>query len=277
MLMMRLMSLVIATLPTIAMAQSVVVQPAPPATKFEVVSIRRVKDPSGLRPLRITPRGQLLGISDLRNIVHLAYGAEPFERTVAASPTASRYLAERFEVTALPPKTVSVPTREAVLQMIRQMLADRFKLNVRIDTELVNATVLRVIKPGALGPGLRSAPEGCTAFPIDAHPGDADAYRRSCALTLRKDQLRGTVTLDQFARVVSVIVQRPILDKTNLQGLFTVDIEVAANSLDLRYSEPSDAPAFADAAREQMGLTIQVERQPVRLFVVDHVEPLIEN
>jgi hypothetical protein len=45
-----------------------------------------------------------------------------------------------------------------------------------------------------------------------------------------------------------------------------------------RVTRLSDAPALVDAVRDQVGLSARVERgQPIRLFVIEHVGPLVEN
>jgi uncharacterized protein (TIGR03435 family) len=168
------------------------------------------------------------------------------------------------------------------------MLAERFGLKVRLDTELANATVLRVIKQDAAGRGLRRAPEGCTPLPAEARAGVAtfgEAFVRSCVLTFHDDRIRGTVTLDEFARTLSFRAGRPILNRTDLEGMFAIDVAVAMTSL--RQAAPgrlgslavrqSDAPAFVDALRDHMGLSAHTERQPIRMFVVEQVGPLVVN
>jgi uncharacterized protein (TIGR03435 family) len=167
------------------------------------------------------------------------------------------------------------------MSMTRHLLAERFGLKVRVETALVRAAVLRVIRPGALGRGLRAAPEGCTPLPAGAVFGDgefSEAYGRNCVLTLFGDRFRGTVTLDAFADLVSFHAQRPILNRTGLQGTFRIDVAVAPASFRPDVRRQSDAPAFVDALRDQMGLSAREESgQPIRRFVVEHVGPLVPN
>ena len=171
--------------------------------------------------------------------------------------------------------------------MTRHMLEERFGLKVRIDSETVTATVLRTIKPGMLGRGARQAPQGCSPLPADARPGNAtfeQAYLRSCVLTFFDNRLRGTVTLQDLARTLTAFAWRPILDRTDLTGLFTFDVAMASASLTPQALGPmgaaveqSDAPAFVDALRDQLGLSARKERQTIRLFVVDSVGPFVPN
>jgi uncharacterized protein (TIGR03435 family) len=178
-----------------------------------------------------------------------------------------------------------------VKAMTRQMLAERFGLRVRIDTELVSATVLRMIEPGVFGRGLRPAPEGCSELPSGVNPYDptfAYLYLRTCNLTFFDGRFRGIVSLDDFARSVSASAGRPILNRTGLEGLFafnaTIDMTTLHQDVPSSMGRPlprlaqSGAQAFVDALRDQMGLSARTEeRQPIRRFVVEHVGPLVEN
>ena len=96
------------------------------------------------------------------------------------------------------------------------------------------------------------------------------------------------MTLDAFARSVSASAGRPILNRTDLQGLFefnaTIDLTTFRQDVPSRLGPPVPRPvqngaqAFIDALRDQMGLSARTEeRQPIRRFVVENVGPLVEN
>lgn len=173
--------------------------------------------------------------------------------------------------------------------MMRQMLADRFGLRVRVDSEPASVTVLTLIKPGVLGRGVRPAPEGCTMPPAGVNLGSpkfAEVALRSCVFTFFDGRIRGTGTLDELARVTSFMAQRPILNETGLTGMFAVDVTASISSImparPSRFgpsitAEAENSPAFTDALRTQMGIAARTERRPIRLFVVEQVGPLVEN
>lgn len=289
---MRLTAASTLVLMTMALEQAVVAQREPVARGFEVASLRRLDASASLGVLRITASGQLVGRSTLQNMVVLAYGLEPYERVLGAAPATSRALEDKFDINALPPTSSSPPTRKEVGDMLRELLTERFALKVRIDSESTSALVFRLIKPGVLGPGLRPAPEGCTRLPPEANRSDprfADAYRRSCVLTEREGRTLGTMTLDEFATVMSFGTRRPIINRTGLEGMFAIDIVVDLTTImeerpsllgpRVQGSTPpkKDAPGFVEALRDQMGLSVRSEQQPIRLFVVEHVGPFVEN
>jgi hypothetical protein len=79
---MRLLCATTIVLVTITVQRVVVAQNVTAWTGFEVASVRRVADGQQSSPvLRITERGQLVGGATLKNLILLAYGAEPYERT----------------------------------------------------------------------------------------------------------------------------------------------------------------------------------------------------
>lgn len=293
---MRLLGATMIVLMTVAIEHIIVAQGVPVTARFDVVSVRPVGDESpsfklseaNQRLFHITAQGGLIGRADVRTIITVAYDLAAYERIVAAEPSASRILQEEFEIRALPSEASSPPSRDQVQAMTRQMLADRFALKVRLDSELANATVLRTIKAGISGRGVSPAPGGCTQLPPRANPYDpkfAESYVRSCGLTFFGDRIRGTVTFDEFARSTSALAGRPILNRTGLDGMFAIDVAVANTSWmaspNPRGGPPTtgqtDAPAFVDALRDQMGLSARTERHPIRLLIVEHVGPLVEN
>jgi uncharacterized protein (TIGR03435 family) len=217
----------------------------------------------------------------MSDAIKVAYNVQPYERVIGADQAVSQKLEERFEFNAKPSPASGVPTADQTKAMARQLLSERFGLKVRMDSEPVSATVLRMIRPGVLGPGVRPAPDGCTPLPAGAVGGEAsfnDAYLRSCVLTFFQNRIRGTATLDDLARLLSFGAQHPFLNKTELAGLFTIDIEVARTSwIAVVPTRGDDGPALRDALRDQVGLDVRTERQAIRLLVVEHVGPLIEN
>jgi uncharacterized protein (TIGR03435 family) len=114
-------------------------------------------------------------------------------------------------------------------------------------------------------------------------PKFQEAYLRSCAITYFNEHLRGTATLDEFARVASYFAQQPILNRTGFDGLFTFNVYVGSAYLTPQLPGvqaprvESNGPSFVAAVRDQMGLTARQERQPVRVFVLTALGSFVEN
>ena len=82
-------------------------------------------------------------------------------------------------------------------------------------------------------------------------------------------------------------VDKPVVDKTGLDGRFDFTVEYAPGEND-RFGRPgppsADAPPpnpqgapFLSAVREQLGLKLVSSKGPIRTLIVDHVERPSEN
>jgi uncharacterized protein (TIGR03435 family) len=77
-------------------------------------------------------------------------------------------------------------------------------------------------------------------------------------------------------------IDRPVVDRTGLDGRFDFSIEFKPGEGDrIRRVEPSNADApspdspptpFLDAMRDQLGVKLVVSKGPVRKLVIDRVE-----
>jgi uncharacterized protein (TIGR03435 family) len=65
------------------------------------------------------------------------------------------------------------------------------------------------------------------------------------------------------------VVDRPVIDRTGLQGryTFTLDLNEAA-----RPGRPDDAPSVSTVLQEQLGLRFEARRSPLEVWVIDHAQ-----
>lgn len=248
---------------------------------FEVVSIRPLPDDaSPFPPLRIGPGWRLEGRGSLETLIRMAYGLQTTE-ALAGPPINSRVFAQRFEVAAIPSNDSALLSRESTLMMTQRMLAERFGLRVRMDSVIKRVSVLRQDNASVLGRGLRPFTGECRALPRGARLGDPqfdEAYKSNCFVTIHGGRVRGTTnTLAEFAGLLSFLAQRPIIDGTGLTGRYQVDMTFAIETLAVGIQSRSDAPAFADALRAELGLIMRTEQRPARVLFVEHVGELVEN
>jgi uncharacterized protein (TIGR03435 family) len=80
---------------------------------------------------------------------------------------------------------------------------------------------------------------------------------------------------------LSGVVQRQVVDRTNLTGIFDFDLEfipmtATAGPADVAPSVDGGASLFA-ALQEQLGLELQSERGSVDYVVIDRVERPTDN
>ena len=90
------------------------------------------------------------------------------------------------------------------------------------------------------------------------------------------------MTLVQLTGTLESIVDRPVFDRTSLQGIYDWDLEWTPAP-----GEPAppgtpppvnlDAPSIFTAVQEQLGLRLESGRGPVDVLVIDSIDRPTEN
>jgi uncharacterized protein (TIGR03435 family) len=78
------------------------------------------------------------------------------------------------------------------------------------------------------------------------------------------------VPVSDFAQRLAVLMNEPLLDRTNLTGEFDIRLRFV-NEVP---GTPSDTlgPTIFTALQDQLGLKLESTRGPVEFLVIDHVE-----
>jgi uncharacterized protein (TIGR03435 family) len=177
--------------------------------------------------------------------------------------------------------------------MLQTLLEDRFRLKVHRETRQVPVYALIAAKGG---PKLRQFEKG-NCIPIDPMkvpapppPGQAVAAtpgQRYCGSRLAERKgsnvklgFTGT-SLDTFAKLLSSMMDRPVIDKTGILELFDFELEFAPDettpgSPALPSNDPDRGPSILTAV-QQLGLKLDPTKGPGEFLVVDHVERPSEN
>lgn len=254
------------------------------SAEFEAASIKVAPPPVGFQPLRTLIPGRLYGRSNLEGLIRLGYGVEFYEK-VTSAPDIAPLLKKDYDINAV--LRSDLPREFALVsEATRRMLEDRFAVRVKWDNQEGDVVVLR---QSAKGFRLRPFEGDCEP----RQPGQLTPI--SCALSSMNGHVVGVEDLKEFARFTSrmtvdarEVVARgafapsmaiPFYDETGLSGRFAFDLTYAPESLrgSINSVMQSNAPAFADAIRDQLGLTMEKARRPIRVLVVEHVGPLVEN
>jgi uncharacterized protein (TIGR03435 family) len=171
-------------------------------------------------------------------------------------------------------KAASKVTDAEMEQMLRAMLADRFKLLAHYERRPQQTYALRVARDdGTLGPRIRPYAGDCKAY------GDAQRAGREtlampapangappCGFMMSDRRLSaGGITMERLAGNVRWQAGRIVLDRTGLSGLYEFTLET-----------DNDVTVFT-ALREQLGLKLESQTVPMPVLVVDHIEPPSEN
>jgi uncharacterized protein (TIGR03435 family) len=163
---------------------------------------------------------------------------------------------DHFQITARAGQPIG---DKALMGMLQTSLAERFKLLLHRESRPGETMVLEVARNG---PKLQ--PAG------DAKPSYNNAHERLDATTM---------TMADFAEILSRNLKLPVVDRTGLTGAFDVTLRW---TVDQRIENRDDAAAdlrwqVSTAIAQQLGLTLKSKRMPVEVLVVDHAEKPSEN
>lgn len=185
--------------------------------------------------------------------------------------------------------------------MLRALLADRFGLVAHAETRQLPLYELAPTREdGRLGGQLRRAGTDCAPFTMPApvagsapppppppppplgegavpFPPRGAVFRRPSLLFDGHFSAR-SATMEQLALRLSLLVRRPVLDRTGLAGEFDIDLTFTP---ELQGSGPTvaspDAPGLTTAIREQLGLKLEPGRGPIQVLVVDRATRPTQN
>jgi uncharacterized protein (TIGR03435 family) len=250
--------------------------------RFEVVSVKR-NTGGGVGSMRgVQPGGRFM-VNNLpvRQVILRAFGIQPFQLTGDAEWLRS----EGYDIQAKAPDG-AVVTDETMSVMLQAMLADRFKLKVRRETrespvyDLVFARSDR-----RLGGNLRQTSAECAANRGGPPPQQLIGPRDPvpCGLIMSGGNRIGAGgrTMAQLATMLGPWVQRMVVDKTGLTGLYDFDLQflpdplgrgVAADGPIRMYLVAPDVPPLMTAIQDQLGLKLEAARGAVEYLVIDSIE-----
>jgi uncharacterized protein (TIGR03435 family) len=179
----------------------------------------------------------------LTDLLEVAYDI-PDTRTlnVPASAQADKFDLEAKFDTQIEPEQVE-SGKERKRQMLRALLAERFKVAAHTEQREMPVLALRIAKDGSKLRATDSAAVGLSG----------GRGRISIA--------GGDDALAVLAYELSWRLDRPVIDQTGLKGRY---------AFTLNWSE--DGPSLFTAIREQLGLKLEAAKAPVTFLAIDHAE-----
>ena len=258
-------------------------QPSASSPSFEVASVTLAPDvpivPSfingppeanmrfqGGPGTRSPERIHYVGVT-LKMLMQRAYGVKPEQ---VAGP---KWLAtQRYSITAkLPPRT----TREECRLMLRNLLNERFQMRLRTETKSFRVYYLVVSKNGpklkpqeTLNPTSddqerrKALQDGLAAMKARR---EALEFRPTAALGIRPG------TMAEFVERLSPYLDRPVLDQTQLNGLYDFWLCWVADGAPQTDDMPR-GPSLFDALEEQLGLELKSATDQLQVLVIDAVQ-----
>ena len=300
-----------ACLVSLAVTTAGVLAQRPDTPSFEVASVRLATGPGRTSQRMTDTRVDLVSIP-LRSLLLLAFRAKGYELVAPA------WVADvRVSVQAtLPPGA----TRQQVPEMLQRLLAERFRLVVHHEPRPMEVNELVVGPGGHTMREVEAANELDKSFPVsklaeqigtaaDSSDTVTDTpdgpvrrvradYMATTTLTARTRYKVTQMNVDSLSRRSQVLdatrmtmtelvalltgnMDQPVLDRTDLRGLYTFSVELPleARVIESLARSPLGAAATLDLpnlsaakAVEALGLRLERRRAPIDVVVVDRIE-----
>lgn len=260
-------------------------QPEKPLA-FEVASIKANKsiDPHSFGTIKGKPGGRLtITGAPLYMIIAAAYNVSFQSPRLSGGPDWIREARYDIEATAEKgsiPAELSPKEQDAKMRlMLQALLADRFHLTMRHESKEVPVYAVVVNKGGPKLQKSETEAKDC------AEPGKEGGVPCHRFMGGQGRGLNGqAVNIADLAGFVENWSDRPVLDKTSLQGLFDIKSEGWAPLIPSGGPHGGGEENLADPSRptlftifEQLGLKLEPQKAPVDIYVIEKVERPSEN
>jgi uncharacterized protein (TIGR03435 family) len=228
--------------------------------------------------------GGLSGTVPLNMLIMRAYGVHMFQ--IAGGPPWAE--SDRYAIDATAPGN---PGHDQIFLMLQSLLEERFQLKIHREKRELPVFDLVIARSG---PKLPATKDGhCTdADPIPepygqrmAPPGTVPLPPARCGglnVMLAGQGPRmygGKIPTSEIARMLMVLLDRIVVDKTALTGLYDVQLDFMADENTPHLPPPPPgtntdgmSPQIFAALLEQLGLRLEAAKGPVDVLVIDHVE-----
>jgi uncharacterized protein (TIGR03435 family) len=249
-----------------------------PKPTFEVASIKRsIPGTTGGR-VQFLPGGRFVGENvSLDFLLQQVYAIRDFQ--IVAAPEWRAIIADgrdsRYQFQA---RGDEAATPEQLREMVKALLADRFGLRLHWETRTVSLYALVPMKSG---------PKGARAS--DGRGGGV--------ATMANGWLRGNgVTTSRLAEALSRHVDRPVIDRTNLDQVLDFDLTwtpISAVPLadtgsmcpatllemaqKLKWKVNASCPSIFTAVQDQLGLRLDPQSGPIDVLVIDAIHAPTED
>jgi uncharacterized protein (TIGR03435 family) len=227
--------------------------------EFEVASVKLIPDPPGFynTTLQLTPRGFNANFAALRQIAGVAYGIQRVR--IEGGPAWMD--SDLYAIAAKAENPDASQNADQIREMLRTLLAERFKLVAHRETKQLPIYALMLSKDGSKMQEVKDDPPGAPSVA----PGVAQF---GAGLVFKNMVLVGLVNY------LANILGSPVHDETGLTGRYNFELDFVRPG---RAPPTADAPDIFEAVQDQLGLKLEGKKGPVEVLVVDHAEKATAN
>lgn len=238
------------------------VEPAAGPLAFEVASIR--PNPGPMRVLRgYKAEGPMLTLEgyNIQWLLTEAYGLEDYQLVLGPGISPDAVGGDKFFNISAKAPGEAAPTRAQFREMLKEMLATRFRLKVHSETREAQVYAL------TRGKGELKVRE---SKPDTVRSGYNGLNGRNQFMKLTQ------FSMAEFVRSLRTYVDRPVVDKTELMGKYDIDIEATPYFRLNNNPQPTDID-MRDAVEDVLGLRLEQAKEQMPVLVLDGVEAPTEN
>jgi len=271
---------------------------APRRLSFDVASVKPVAGggdpapPGAIGP----PRGGVVRYprGSLRTLVMYAFDILPQRHDPAPVGGPDWADTDLYEIQAKGPDDLSVADARS---MMRTLLEERFALRARVERREMPVYALMVLRQdGSFGRGMLASNVDCSrysevltrtgrgALATQENPacglvsGGATAVAATLGVTNTAPRgaqmVRGTATMRELVTVISRDreLDRPIEDRTGLQGTYEFDLTWVPARSGAIVADPVDVMPLDVAVQQWLGLKMEARKEPRDVVVIDSAE-----
>ena len=225
---------------------------------YEVISVKPSKPSCNVMSFSSPPGRLIIRCYRLRRLLFDAYSIR-LDTKISGMPgwgDSALFDIEAKVDEATTEEMMNLPQKEQLNQrqlMLKELLADRFKLMVHTETRKVPVYNLVIAKGGFR---LKQTHES-------EQPGGNYSWGAG------RIRVRGGPIASLVYCLSEGLAGRPVVDKTGLTGDYDIVLDWTPDD---QLSTPDAGPTLFTALEEQIGLKLVPSSGPVETFVVDHVE-----
>jgi uncharacterized protein (TIGR03435 family) len=245
---------------------------------FEVASVRPAAGEQIGASFKVEGSRFVAEGATLRDLIARAFSVQYFQ-VVASEPWMSTL---RYDVNARTDGSRTDAVRFKA--MLQTLLTERFGLKVRREAK--QASVFALMVEGPLKPAMRRSSLDCTAASegrdrqeSSALPPGMEGCQPRTQLVAEPTGARVTltrpgITTTQLAAMLTPFAQRMVIDKTDLQGTFDVELTVSPEGAVVITQDSTFVPpqaeglSLATAVRDQLGLRLRAAEGPTEMLIV---------
>ncbi len=182
---------------------------------------------------------------------------------------------------AFPPGATQIVREDRMRRMLQTLLEDRFQMKVRRETRVSPVYAVVIGKDGPKLTKAKIEEKDCPATQDFARPG-CHSWSGGLGRGLHSE----AASITDMTNAVSNWADRPVIDRTGIQGLFEINTEGWAPMLP-RMRNPEEGKGDAgidDSTRptlymifERLGLKMESSKAPIEFIIVEHVEKPSSN